>query len=31
MKMGDDTIDGVHKMFSVWTYISLLHNVLTTE
>ncbi len=31
MKMGDDTIDSVCKMFSVQTYISLLHSVLTTE
>ena len=31
MKMGDDTIDSVRKMFSVRIYISLLHSMLTTE
>ena len=31
VKMGDDTIDSVSKMFSVQIYISLLYSILTME
>ena len=31
MKMGDDTIEDVHKMFSVRSFLCSLHNILIPE